>query len=145
MNGHPPQDQARELAVLRDEIELLREQIYQIREAFCGPLPLLWHIHLTKHESLLLATLYRRNGLVTREAMHIALSGIERETQDKLVDVILSHLRKKICGYGIEIETIRTTGFRLTPDSREIIRGLVRDHPRQLDDDGKLFELRRAG
>lgn len=133
-----------EVVALRAENEELRERLRQMEEAFCGPLPLLWHIGLTKGEGRMLAILYRQRP-ATNAALHIAVSGVDPGTTKKTVEVAMCYLRKKVKAYDIEIETIVGTGYFLTDESRAIIRALVKDEPRQLDDNGRLFELRRAG
>lgn len=122
-----------EIAELRDRIEELEEENRQFREAFCSPLPLLWHLGLAVTESSLLAALYRSSGVLTKRGCYVAMHGLDGEVTEKGVDVYICKLRKKLGPHGIVIETIHTTGYRLQEGSHMKVRALVGDEPRQIE------------
>jgi DNA-binding response OmpR family regulator len=71
---------------------------------------------LSPREHSLLEFLMRRPGetVARRELLH-GVFGYEFDPGTNLVDVHVSHLRKKIAGGGLEIETVRGFGYRLRP------------------------------
>jgi DNA-binding response OmpR family regulator len=71
---------------------------------------------LSPREHALLEFLMRRPGetITRRELLH-GVFGYEFDPGTNLVDVHVSHLRRKITGGGVEIETVRGFGYRLRP------------------------------
>jgi DNA-binding response OmpR family regulator len=118
---------------LAEECERLREELRQLRELFCGPIPLLCDVGLTRHESRLLGALYRTPGIVTRDAIQAALHGSDYLVKSpKAIDVYVGRVKRKLRPLGVEVRTIRGVGYRLTDESRAIIARLVADKPRQV-------------
>src|SRR5262249_40347586 len=74
-------------------------------------------VKLTPNERHLFALLYARLGrAVSRGALLDAASyhhGWDREPQPKVVDVYVCHLRKKLAGSGLKIETVWGQGYRM--------------------------------
>ncbi len=69
---------------------------------------------LSPREHSLLAFLMRRPGeTVARRELLQGVFGYEFDPGTNLVDVHVSHLRRKITGGGVEIETVRGFGYRL--------------------------------
>ncbi len=114
-----------EIAALRDEVARLTEELRQVKEAFFGELPFLEReapaLRLTPTERRLLAALYRADRLLTRRALHIAVSGIEPESHEKTIDVLLSKLRRKLKPHSVDIENVWGEGFRMGASGRAIV------------------------
>ena len=109
----------REVAKLRERVDVLEEEVRQLRDAFepAVPMPEAWK--LTKSEARLLSALARtRGGYLTRERILIALYGLEPDVDIKIVDVFVCKLRRRLSceGSAIEIRTFRGDGFGLTAE-----------------------------
>lgn len=74
-------------------------------------------IHLTRLERAILGALYHRQGMVvSKGAIHDAIYQLEtgtEETSEKIVDVKLVALRRKLKGTPWRIETIWGQGIKL--------------------------------
>jgi DNA-binding response OmpR family regulator len=66
-----------------------------------------------REHALLEFMLRRRSDLITRRDLLREVFGYEFEPGTNLVEVHISHLRRKIAGSGVEIETVRGFGYRL--------------------------------
>lgn len=104
-------EQNRQLRAERDE---LREEVRQLRKQLFAddPLPACLP-HLTPNEESALRVLLRRRGLVTKEAIYNALYGHRDGPDEKLVDVWVHKLRRKLEGTGYEIITSWGRGYEL--------------------------------
>ncbi len=72
-------------------------------------------VSLSPREYALLGTLVRRRGeVVTRAEILREAFGYEFDPGTNVIDVHLTHLRKKLTGFPITIETVRGAGIRLT-------------------------------
>jgi two-component system, OmpR family, alkaline phosphatase synthesis response regulator PhoP len=72
-------------------------------------------VALRSKEFALLATLAENVGIVfTRERLLELVWGYEYYGETRTVDVHINHLRDKIAGSGVDIETVRGTGYRIT-------------------------------
>lgn len=72
-------------------------------------------VSLSPREYALLGTLVRRRGeVVTRAEILREAFGYEFDPGTNVIDVHLTHLRKKLSGFPITIETVRGAGIRLT-------------------------------
>jgi two-component system OmpR family response regulator len=70
---------------------------------------------LSPREYALLGCLVRRRGeVVTRAEILREAFGYEFDPGTNVIDVHLTHLRKKLTGFPITIETVRGAGIRLT-------------------------------
>lgn len=73
-------------------------------------------VRLSPRERALLDFLIRRRGnLVTRQNLLRAVFGYEHDPGTNLVAVHVAHLRRKLAGSGLTIETVRGFGYRLRP------------------------------
>jgi DNA-binding response OmpR family regulator len=71
-------------------------------------------VRLSPREHTLLEFMLRRGGdLVSRRDLLREVFGYDFEPGTNLVEVHISHLRRKIAGSGVEIETVRGFGYRL--------------------------------
>lgn len=122
-------DLHREIAELRDALDLRTEECRQLQATLLPPLayPAAWR--LTPQEAKMLSALYAAKGEArTHEALHIAVSGIEVETDPKIVDVYICKLRGKLKVIGVEIETIWAQGYRLTRAARARLDAAAEAH-----------------
>jgi DNA-binding winged helix-turn-helix (wHTH) protein len=112
-------DLHREIAALREHNELLVEQVRQLNDLLAPGLvfPRVWK--LTRQERACVGSLYAsQSGFRTKEALHSAISGdIEVETDEKLVDVIIHKVRKKLPP-GIAIDTVWGEGYSISTSGR---------------------------
>jgi DNA-binding response OmpR family regulator len=79
-------------------------------------------------EACMLSLMLRRDQ-VTKEQLHVVItqkSGKE-EIDQKMVDVMICKLRKKLKPFGIIIETMWGMGYLITPPSRELTVQLLTD------------------
>ncbi|WP_267355750.1 MULTISPECIES: helix-turn-helix domain-containing protein [unclassified Methylobacterium] len=115
----------REVANLRERVDVLEEEVRQLRDAFepSVAMPEAWK--LTKSEARLLAALARtRGGYLTKERILTALYGLEPDVDMKIVDVYVCKLRRKLtdAGSAIEIRTYHGIGFGLTAEGHAAFR-----------------------
>jgi hypothetical protein len=85
----------------------------------------------TRLQAAILATLLKRNE-VTKAQLHLVIeqnrpSANRDETDPKMVDVIICHLRKKLTPHGITIETVWGTGYLINAANREKAVRLLED------------------
>jgi len=66
---------------------------------------------------------------VTREELHAAICS---DAQIKIVDVIISKLRKKLARHGIKIETLWATGYALHKTGRDKIRKIFVEYGEEI-------------
>jgi two-component system OmpR family response regulator len=70
---------------------------------------------LSPREYALLGCLVRRRGeVVSRSEILRDAFGYDFDPGTNVIDVHLTHLRKKLTGFPINIETVRGAGIRLT-------------------------------
>ena len=75
-------------------------------------------VSLSPREYALLGCLVRRRGeVVTRAEILREAFGYDFDPGTNVIDVHLTHLRKKLTGFPINIETVRGAGIRLTVQS----------------------------
>lgn len=115
---------------LRAENDELRERIRQLEKVLRDPIPNLWNLPLTKMKSRMLGVLYRTPGIVTRERLRAAIRGLDSDADTKVDDVHLSQLRRTLRPHGIRIETVHDSGYRLPPESRARLAGLINQQAR---------------
>ena len=117
-------DLGRRLSSLEAENEELRERLDWYRVNVFGSelrFPIDWH--LTPTEERLLAALLSPLEYMSTEALMIAMydASPDDEPDDKVIDVFVCKLRKKVKPYGIEIRTIFGRGFAIpNPRRREL-------------------------
>ena len=83
-------------------------------------------IALTKSEAQILEVLYRREQ-ASKDAlmMATAVPGVEDDRDQKLADVFVCKLRKKLEPLSIEIETLWGDGYRINPKTKRFIARLL--------------------
>jgi DNA-binding response OmpR family regulator len=111
---------------LERENELLRDRVAQLEDAmglgFMPPPE--WG--LTRSERLLLGVLMARE-IATKNAVMAGLYGMDVRDPpfEKIVDVLISKLRKKLVPHGITIETRWGEGHFLSPAMKSRVRAAV--------------------
>lgn len=103
--------------------ESLREQIRAQRECF-APLmvfPMEWR--LTRNETIVLSTLLARD-VASRENLKAVLypAHVRDEMGDKIIDVYICKLRRKLRPFGIKIYTRWAMGWHLDPRVRDQLK-----------------------
>lgn len=103
------------IARMQDEIAELRERVRLLEAALVGEWapPTEWH--LTRSESQVFRFLMRRER-ASRQAICTALFALRPDKDqpcDKIVDVHICRLRRKLDPFGVKIETIWGQGFAL--------------------------------
>lgn len=108
-----------------DQIEELREQVRQLRAALgvARRWPDDWR--LTRSETVMLGVLVARD-MATKNTLVVAL-GLDRAERpsDKLVEVHLSRLRRKVKARGIHIRNRVGTGWFLSREDRARLREIA--------------------
>ena len=109
------------LTALREENEILREQVRQLEEALAprGVLPKAWRL-TGKEEMLLRALRAVGPNVLHHERAMLALYGMwEDMPEQKIIDVFICKIRRKLmeAQAQIRIETVWGRGWRMTPES----------------------------
>ena len=118
---------------LRDRVEVLEEELRQLREAQqpVASFPISWR--LTKTEENLLFILYSVTGWITRERLSELLYAASHDVQPDSLQVYVCRLRRKLAAAStcIKISTRYNFGWTLTPTSRSAIANALGDgqHP----------------
>jgi DNA-binding winged helix-turn-helix (wHTH) protein len=90
----------------------------------------------TRQQAAVIAVMLRRIEL-TKAQIHNILQenrpSVSREpTDQKMVDVVIFHIRKKLKPFGIGIETVWGTGYLITPKHREVAIKLLEEFSQTL-------------
>ncbi|WP_053081882.1 helix-turn-helix domain-containing protein [Methylobacterium aquaticum] len=115
---------------MRDQIDLLEEQVRQYREAAeSTPLyPAEWG--LTPKEARLVGTLVRARGnVVSRSRLMVALYGLEPDVEPKIVDVFVCKIRKKLrsVDVAVKIRNRHGEGFVLAAQDADHLARVAAD------------------
>jgi two-component system cell cycle response regulator CtrA len=116
-----PDERDREIDSLRDALEAMRTALTEE-----PGLKLIKVAGLTYSERLMVGLLVRR-GRVRRDQFMTVLYAErpDHEPNDKIVDVLICKIRKKLKPYGVVIKTVWGAGYELTPESREIVKKMI--------------------
>lgn len=84
---------------------------------------------LTHLHACFLSVLMRRNE-VSKLQLHQIIESCRRqpnnrETDVKMVDVVLCHLRKRIKPFGLYIKTLHSSGYYMTPEMRKLTQDIL--------------------
>ncbi len=111
---------------LIDENEILRERIKQLEACIISDEPVPAEFNLTKTEKNILRVLIRCN-LANRDKIFAALYAerYDDPPDDKLADVFICKIRRKLKPFGIEIKTTWGEGWSLDPLGRDIIKSRI--------------------
>jgi DNA-binding winged helix-turn-helix (wHTH) protein len=109
-----------------DRIDELEETVRQYKEALAPVtnIPKFWG--LAPNELRILISLYNApEGFRSRAQLMAAIGGIEKELQNRNIDVYMCRLRTKSAPHGITITTVHGQGFRLDQPSKAIIKKTI--------------------
>lgn len=89
------------------------------------------YFRATRLEAAILATLLKRSE-VTKGQLHLVIeqnrpSDNREETDPKMVDVVICHLRKKLKPFGLVIKTIWGVGYLITASDRERAAAILKE------------------
>lgn len=139
----------RQLVKQRDEA---LEEVVQLRKAL-GLQPAAWQpparLRLSRQETRVLKRLYAE-PIVTHEQIYVTLYGVDGQTNPKIVDVYISHLRRKLRPYEIDIvsQGWRSQSWALSEGARERLADIKDEpcsKPRQRDIIELSSSIRRGG
>jgi DNA-binding response OmpR family regulator len=107
--------------------ERLRDEITMLREAFLSDgvaMPLEWG--LTGKEQRILGALLARE-VCTKNQLMAALydAGIDDEPQMKIIDVFVCKARKKLKPFGVLIDTVWGSGYKLSPQVKALAKAQI--------------------
>ena len=113
-----------EIAALRDELAWRTEEVRQLKDVFTPVLAFPQSWRLSPDETQILAALMAAtgSGVLSKEALHIAIGDLQVETHEKIVDIHIHRIRRKVKPYGVMIETVWGVGYRMPPEARRICR-----------------------
>jgi hypothetical protein len=85
---------------------------------------------MTRLQASLLAILLKRTE-ATKDVLHKVIEANRkpntRETDPKMVDVVICHLRKKLKKFGLKIDTLWACGYYMKPEQRVLASKMLRD------------------
>ena len=115
----------RRIADLTAENRDLRDRIAGIEAALTDELDA-WRIAgLTPMETTLLALLLKRDSASRSQIMAVCYGADpDAAPEDKIVDVMVSKIRRKLRPLGVTIENIHGVGYRLSAASKARIRAV---------------------
>ena len=115
----------------KDEVEELRDALSN-RDTLA---PYINVFDLTKVQARFLHALMQRE-MVARESLYSVLyfdKDDDKRPEPKILDVILSHVRKKLKPHNIKIDTVQGVGFSLTLPNRYKVRDALEATPVQTE------------
>jgi DNA-binding response OmpR family regulator len=108
-----------ELQNLRDRVEEL-EALIGMRLAFEDHRPL----GFSKRRAQILGILLNRE-IATRDFIFTAVWGGESNVCDKIIDVHVSKIRKRLKMFGANIENIHNVGYRIPEADRKRLKAML--------------------
>lgn len=114
----------RQIEELREEIALLRERLALMNEALSGRCMYLPGVRLSPTERTILNLLAIRPIVGRGQAIDVIYGCRAEPAGEKIMDVFIHRMRKKLKPYGIEIETVWGHGYRLPPESKAALQKL---------------------
>jgi DNA-binding response OmpR family regulator len=116
----------REVVRLRDRVSWLEEENRLLRETFAPQIVFPFEWNLTKSERNCLAALASApEGYCSREALELALYGLDDDVPAKTVEIFILRMRRKLAPHHIEIATVWGDGYRLPPPSLARVRAAM--------------------
>jgi DNA-binding winged helix-turn-helix (wHTH) protein len=117
----------KELAKLRDTLDMRDAELANYRDLTAAPMffPAAWKLDPTER-ALLSVFMKSKTGFCRRALLRITCTD-DDDTDEKIVDVRLCHLRAKLKKLDVQIETINSEGFRLMPGERAKVEALMQE------------------
>lgn len=101
------------------DLDTALERIRQLEEALGVGFCLNPRFGLTQQEETMLGLLYRRNTVVTRQQAYDVLFGMHTDPPfHKILDVLMSHIRRKLRPLDVRFTTVWGRGWYLEPAER---------------------------
>lgn len=108
------------------DLDTALERIRQLEDALGLTFSISPEFGLTRTEEMLLGMLYSRSYTVTRLAMFDVVYGMhDNPPEQKILDVLMSHLRKKLAPIGLTITTVWGRGWYLEPAERNKLEPII--------------------
>lgn len=121
-------DHQARIEVLDQELAAAHVRIRELEDALGVNYPAPLSFGLTPKQARVLGVLMKRN-VATKETIVAALYGhisCDREIPgQKIVDVFICHMRKKLATFGIQIKTVWGDGYALSNGDKEKINHIV--------------------
>ncbi|MGE4340332.1 MAG: helix-turn-helix domain-containing protein [Pigmentiphaga sp.] len=118
--------QARRIQELLARVQELEDRNEQLEGLLSAPVAAPMLEILTPTEGIVVGLLMKRE-LVTRDQLMVAIYSAHPESKvadEKVCDVFVCKIRKKLSDFGVTILTRRGMGWVLPPESKEIMRSL---------------------
>lgn len=124
MQHQAPTVYLQQIRTLEDRVEQLAEENRQLRGSLLPAeqfkFPREWG--LSASETAILSSLYiSPKGGRSHHALHVASNLSGYETDENIVKVWISRIRKKLRPAGIDIDMIWAYGYELTVESKQVI------------------------
>jgi two-component system cell cycle response regulator CtrA len=114
------------LEAIEAENLLLRERVDQLETLLGWRMPAPLAFSLTPSEAKVFGVLMQRD-LATKKLILGTLYGDRPDggAEDKIADVFVCKIRAKLKRFGVEIETVWGTGWRMSPATKELVREMM--------------------
>jgi hypothetical protein len=126
---------------LRDE--RLPDSVSEAQNDSTLVLNCIYYFKITKLQARVLAVLIKRPR-ADRDTLHAAIEhgrpdkNPERETNPKMIDVVICHLRKRLVPWGLTIKTVWSSGYYMEQEDRKKAQDLlikfIQDNPQEAVD-----------
>jgi DNA-binding response OmpR family regulator len=114
------------MRLLEDENTTLRDRVEHLEEALGMAAEFPLHFGLTGQESICLGVLLKNKAPRKATFMTALYSDrIEDEVKEKIVDVFICKMRKKLAPHGVAIETMWGEGYFLKEETKTRLRELM--------------------
>lgn len=132
---------------LREKVDVLEETVrqYQERERDTAPLPA-GLPRLSRQEEVMLRAFLRAPGVVSRERLYHAIYGGEGDTDEHIVDVHLTRIRRKLAPLGYRFSNHWGRGWSLQrPQAKDGVSPSINTIPSSVGESRvKRLETRAA-
>lgn len=115
--------QDRQIALLREQVEERDETIRQLRGQLAPSIDDLpsWLPPLTKHQRKFICALHSGRVVTKQMQLDIIYDGSADTPDPAILGAFACQLRKRLAGTPIKIETVWGLGYRLAPESVELL------------------------
>lgn len=110
-----------------EEIEYLKGRVAELEKIIAGDLlfPRSWG--LTRTEQMVLGMLYKRDQVTRTQMMTYLYSDRGNPPEEQILAVYASRLRSVLAPFGIQIKAIWGVGYAMPKESKDKLKGVVRD------------------